>query len=403
MKMKKAILSCLMLLAGLTASAQEQKGTTEYVFEPHWYVNIQPLGIQYTLGEVDFGDLLSYNIQAAAGYEFNKVIGARLAINAWQSKAGLKFYPNTGDNSLDALKGDYKWKWNYIAPTVDITFNLSNLISGVNPKRVFSVGAFAGIGANIAWGNSEAADVNAKLKPALGYNDYEITPNADPAVAGKITSQPVAGQDPLAYLWDGTKTRFVIQAGLTGDIKINDQFAVTLEVSANTLNDKYNSKKAKNWDWYFNALAGLKINFGPTYSTKFIPAPEPEIRYVEKIVEKIVEVPAAPVAVEPIRRDIFFLINKAVIRDTEASKVNDIVAYLNENKDAKVQVTGYADAGTGNDKINDRLAAQRADAVVKALKDAGIAADRITFDSKGARVQPFADNDSNRVSIVIAE
>ena len=400
MKMKKAILSCLMLLA---ASAQEQKGTTEYVFEPHWYVNIQPLGIQYTLGEVDFGDLLSYNIQAAAGYEFNKVIGARLAINAWQSKAGLKFYPNTGDNSLDALKGDYKWKWNYIAPTVDITFNLSNLISGVNPKRVFSVGAFAGIGANIAWGNSEAADVNAKLKPALGYNDYEITPNADPAVAGKITSQPVAGEDPLAYLWDGTKTRFVIQAGLTGDIKINDKLAVTLEVSANTLNDKYNSKKAKNWDWYFNALAGLKINFGPTYSTKFIPAPEPEIRYVEKIVEKIVEVPAAPVAVEPIRRDIFFLINKAVIRDTEASKVNDIVAYLNENKDAKVQVTGYADAGTGNDKINDRLAAQRADAVVKALKDAGIAADRITFDSKGARVQPFADNDSNRVSIVIAE
>ncbi len=192
---------------------------------------------------------------------------------------------------------------------------------------------------------------------------------------------------------------------MTGDIKINDKFAVTLEVSANTLNDKYNSKKAKNWDWYFNALAGLKINLGPTYSTKFIPAPEPEIRYVEKIVEKVVEVPApAPEpAAEPLRRDIFFLINKADIRTSEAQKVNDIVAYLNENKDAKVQVTGYADAGTGNDKINDRLSAKRADAVVKALKDAGIAADRISFDSKGARVQPFADNDSNRVSICIAE
>ena len=405
MKMKKAILSCLMLLAGLTASAQEQKGTTEYVFEPHWYVNIQPLGIQYTLGEVDFGDLLSYNIQAAAGYEFNKVIGARLAINAWQSKAGLKFYPNTGDNSLDALKGDYKWKWNYIAPTVDITFNLSNLISGVNPKRVFSVGAFAGIGANIAWGNSEAADVNRTLKPALGYAYNVYAPNADPTLAGTPTIVRVEGQDPLAYLWDGTKTRLVLQAGLTGDIKINDQFAVTLEVSANTLNDKYNSKKAKNWDWYFNALAGLKINLGPTYSTKFIPAPEPEIRYVEKIVEKIVEVPAAPAetAAEPLRRDIFFLINKSNIRTSEASKINDIVTYLNENKDAKVQVTGYADAGTGNDKVNDRIAAKRADSVVAALKKAGISADRITFDSKGARVQPFADNDSNRVSICIAE
>ena len=385
MKMKKTILSCLMLLAGLSASAQEQKGTTEYVFEPHWYVNIQPLGVQYTLGELSMGDLMSYNVQAAVGREFNKVIGGRFALNAWQSKAG---------SSISGV--DYKWKWNYIAPTVDITFNLSNLISGVNPNRVFTVGAFAGLGMNIGWGNSEAADVDAILRQTTTArwqdDDGQI----------KTDNSYEAGLD---YLWDGTKARFLLQAGLTGDIKINDKFAVTLEVSANTLSDKYNSKKAKNWDWYFNALAGLKINFGPTYSTKFIPAPEPEIRYVEKIVEKVVEVPAAPAetAAEPLRRDIFFLINKAVIRDSEASKINDIVTYLNENKDAKVQVTGYADAGTGNDKVNDRIAAKRADSVVAALKKAGISADRITFDSKGARVQPFADNDSNRVSICIAE
>ena len=384
MKMKKAILSCLMLLAGLSASAQEQKGTTEYVFEPHWYVNIQPLGVQYTLGEVDFGDLLSYNVQAAVGREFNKVIGGRFALNAWQSKAGSK------------VSGvDYKWKWNYIAPTIDVTFNISNLISGVNPNRVFTVGAFAGLGMNIGWGNDEAKNVDATLRDLTTAK----------WMVGEIENKDASYQAGLDYLWDGTKARFLLQAGLTGDIKINDKFAVTLEVSANTLSDKYNSKKAKNWDWYFNALAGLKINLGPTYSTKFIPAPEPEIRYVEKIVEKIVEVPAAPAetAAEPLRRDIFFLINKAVIRDSEASKINDIVTYLNENKDAKVQVTGYADAGTGNDKVNDRIAAKRADSVVAALKKAGISADRITFDSKGARVQPFADNDSNRVSICIAE
>ena len=384
MKMKKTILSCLMLLAGLTASAQEQKGTTEYVFEPHWYVNIQPLGVQYTLGEINMGDLMSYNVQAAVGREFNKVIGGRFALNAWQSKAGSK------------ISGvDYKWKWNYIAPTVDITFNLSNLISGVNPNRVFTVGAFAGLGMNIGWGNSEAADVDAILRQTTTArwqdDDGQI----------KTDNSYEAGLD---YLWDGTKARFLLQAGLTGDFKVSDKVSIGLEVSANTLSDKYNSKKAKNWDWYFNALAGVKIALGPTYSTKFIPAPEPEIRYVDKIVEKVVEVPApAPAAAEPLRRDIFFLINKADIRTSEASKVDDIVAYLNENKDAKVQVTGYADAGTGNDRINDRLAAKRADAVVAALKKAGISADRISFDSKGARVQPFADNDSNRVSIVIAE
>ena len=77
---------------------------------------------------------------------------------------------------------------------------------------------------------------------------------------------------------------------------------------------------------------------------------------------------------------------------------------MQKNPNSKVVVTGYADAGTGNDRINDRLAAQRADAVVSMLKsDFGISPARISYDSKGARVQPFADNDMNRVSICIAE
>ena len=100
----------------------------------------------------------------------------------------------------------------------------------------------------------------------------------------------------------------------------------------------------------------------------------------------------------------FFLINKTDIRDTEAQKVKDIADYMAKYPESKVVVTGYADAGTGNDKINDRLAAQRADIVVKALKEQyGIAESRISYDSKGSRVQPFAENDLNRVSICIAE
>ena len=378
MKMKKAILSCLMLVAGLTASAQEQKGTTEYVFEPHWYVQVQPLGVQYTLGERDFKDLLSYNVQATIGRQFSKLWGARLAVNAWQSKAGSKY---------ESYNKEYGWKWNYIAPSIDGTLNLSNLIAGFNPNRVFNLTAFAGLGLNIGWKNDEAATANTQIKNDLALTNYE----------------------PLAYLWDGTKVRLFGQFGLNADFKLNDAWSINVELAANTLNDKYNSKKAGNWDWYFNALAGIKYNFGKTYSTRFIPAPEPEIRYVEKVVEKIVEVPApapaetAATAAEPLRRDIFFTIGKTIIRKNQQQKINDVVEYMKANPEAKVNVTGYADAGTGNDRINDRLAAGRADVVVKALKKAGIAASRISYDSKGARVQPFADNDSNRVSIVIAE
>ena len=384
MKMKKTILSCLMLLAGISANAQEQKGTTEYVFEPHWYVQIQPLGAQYTLGEVSFGDLLSYNVQATVGRQFSKLWGARLAVNAWQSKAGSKF---------DISNKEYKWKWNYVAPTIDATFNVSNALFGFNPNRVFNLSAFAGLGLNIGFSNGEAADADKAIR-AMG------------TVVGTNGTTYTTDQG-LDYLWDGTKVRLMGQFGLMGDFKVSDKVSIGLELSANTLNDKYNSKKAKNWDWYFNALAGVKIALGNTYSTRFIPAPEPEIRYVEKIVEKVVEVPAKveePEAkTEALRRDIFFAIGKTVIRKSEQQKVNEVVEYLNANPEAKVNITGYADAGTGNDRINDRLAAGRADVVVKALKKAGVAASRISYDSKGARVQPFADNDSNRVSIVIAE
>ena len=107
----------------------------------------------------------------------------------------------------------------------------------------------------------------------------------------------------------------------------------------------------------------LSAKLGKAYTTRFIPAPEPEVRYVEKLVEKIVEVPAkveAP-AVEPLRRDVFFKINSFKISNDEQQKVKEIADYMQKNPNSKVVVTGYADAGTGNDRINDRLAAQRAE------------------------------------------
>ena len=45
----------------------------------------------------------------------------------------------------------------------------------------------------------------------------------------------------------------------------------------------------------------------------------------------------------------------------------------------------------------------RADVVEAELVNRGIARDRIVKSSKGSRVQPFNDNDMNRVTICIAE
>ena len=362
MKMKKTILSCLLALGFLSASAQDQQPKTEYV-------------------------LNSYNVQAAVGRQFSSVFGARLAVSAWQSKAGSTII------DLQNNEHKYKWSWKYVAPSVDLTVNLSNALCGFNPNRVFNLSFIAGLGANIGFSNDDAA----KAKQDINSLYNTVFTSAD-------AKKEWDNADNLDYIWDGSKVRLVGRLGLGADFKVNDKISIGLEANANTLNDHYNSKKAGNWDWYFNALAGVKINLGKTYETRVIPPLEPEIRYVEKVVEKVVEVPAPAVEREALRRDIFFIINKTDIRPEEAGKVKEIADYLNKYPTAKVVITGYADAGTGNDKINDRLAAGRADVVVKSLvNDYGISMGRISYDSKGSRVQPFAENDLNRVSICIAE
>ena len=114
--------------------------------------------------------------------------------------------------------------------------------------------------------------------------------------------------------------------------------------------------------------------------------------------------PAPVVAkVEPLQKNIFFLINSSKIRAKEQVKVEELVRYLNEHPDAKVTITGFADKQTGNASINRRISQRRANSVALALKNKGIAADRISIDFKGDTVQPFGTKEENRVSVCVAE
>ncbi len=374
----KNIAAVAFLALGSTAAMAQatytDKDGNEYTFKKHAYLDLQG-GAQYTLGEAKFGDLISPNVQLGIGYQFTPVFSMRLQANGWQSKGGWNGYQATKDGAPYTAN----YKFNYVAPGLDFMFNLSNLFCGWNPNRVFNVSAFIGGGANIAWKNDEVNDIAATLKDKNNYL--------------------------LEYLWDGTKVRPFGRAGLDLEFKVSKAVSIMIEGNANITTDKYNSKKAGNPDWYFNALAGLRINLGKSYTktepVKETPAPRPVEEYVKP------EPKPAPVEekkVDEIRRDVFFVINSNKIRETEDAKIKEVVDYLNQNPDAKVVVTGYADAGTGNNTINDRLASKRAAAVVKALKEKyGVAADRITEESKGARVQPFSENDKNRVSIMIAK
>ena len=376
MKIKNILLSGVMAMGCLVANAQDAP-KTEYVFNPHWYVQGQ-IGAQYTLGEVKFGDLISPNIQLGVGRQFTPIWGARFSINAWQSKAGINEY-----SWADGAKtGKEKYDWKYIAPMIDGTLNLSNALCGYNPNRTVNVGLLAGIGLNVGFSNDDAVALAATHKE---HNH---------------------GSENLDYAWDGTKVRFVGRLGANVDFRINDAWSLGIEANANVLSDNYNSKKAGNCDWYFNALVGVRYNIGKTYSTRTITPPAPVEKIVERIVEKIVEVPAKTeerVKGGKLRREVFFTIGKNQISQDGFNKIQEVVDFMKKYPEATVTVTGYADRGTGSAKFNDRIAARRADVVETELVNRGIARDRIVKSSKGSRVQPFNDNDMNRVTICIAE
>lgn len=388
MNVKKFLLSCLTVAAAFSVNAQETE-KTENVYVPNWYVQGQ-FGGQHTIGEIAFTDLNALNAQIGVGYNFNEIWGTRLTINGWKSKAGWL-------TNNDVL---HKWAWNYVSPMVDVTANLSNWFLGYNPDRLVDFGVFAGIGANIAFCNDQAADANEQIKAEYNFTNREG----------------------LRCLWDGTKARFTGRVGANVDFRITDNFSAGVEVHANAINDYYNSKRAGTADWYVNALLGVKYTFGKSNTTRVVPVAVPVEKLVEDKVDHIVNnelddlkkridqledccaKKAEPVVVaEPIRRDVFFTISSNKISAAEMVKVKEVAEYMKKNPNSTVEVTGYADKGTGNAKINAKYAQNRADAVVKALVAEGISESRIKSDSKGDTVQPYADQILNRVAICIVK
>ena len=108
------------------------------------------------------------------------------------------------------------------------------------------------------------------------------------------------------------------------------------------------------------------------------------------------EVPAA----EKIEKNIYFEIRESDV--SQNAEIKAIADFVKNHKNCKVSVSGYADKGTGNPTINKKYSQQRADCATKALIKAGVPANIITAKALGDSVQPFADNDKNRVVITVA-
>ena len=359
----KKLLATVLLMSSTVAFSQEQriKEPEKTTFTPHWFIQAE-VGAAHTVGEAKFTDLISPAAAVNVGYKFAPIFGVRLGVSGWQAKAGWVTPSQT-----------YQYK--YLQGNLDIMADLSTLFCGFNPKRVFNAYIFGGAGLNHAFDNDEAN--------ALDTRSHE-----------------------LEYLWQDKQNLIAGRMGLGCDLRLNDRLAINIEGNANVLSDKFNSKKAGNCDWQFNVLVGLNIKLGKSYKKTAPVYYEPEPIVEQPKPQPVVKQPEPePVAVvvEPMKQNIFFALNSALLQKDQQSKIDAMVAYMEKYPASKVAITGYADKETGNPRINMTLSEKRAKIVADALKAKGIAADRIVTDFKGDTVQPYRVPEENRVSICIAE
>jgi outer membrane protein OmpA-like peptidoglycan-associated protein len=180
-------------------------------------------------------------------------------------------------------------------------------------------------------------------------------------------------------------------------------------VAANSLDDRFNSKTNDADDWMISGMIGLSYRFGHKYTKPIKVVRQVPEEIWEEVPDTIIVKEKRPIVTEEqkkIEEAIFFEICKsdasAAAGTSEAIK--KVAELMKTSEDAKFTVTGYADKGTGNPSINKMYAKKRADDVTKKLiNEHGLDASRLTSDSKGDTVQPFAENDKNRCVIITGE
>lgn len=103
-----------------------------------------------------------------------------------------------------------------------------------------------------------------------------------------------------------------------------------------------------------------------------------------------------------------FDLNSTTLKPESASKLDNLVAFLNEHPQAKVEVVGYTDT-SGAAAYNQKVSEKRAESVANALVEKGIDASRIQARGEGEN-NPIASNDTRegrqqnrRVEIVVPE
>lgn len=385
--MKKTLFAALALAAASPALAQSEQTTqngdftetVEYTddkykvetnhFWDNWFITLG-VGPQMMFGDHDkqigLGKRISPSLDIAVGKWFTPGIGVRLMYNGLSMRGATRWggAHSTGDQVPGWGSGMYYSKFKYYNLRADVLFNLSNLFCGYRENRIWNSSFYAGVGYMRTWEAPTAGDVTMsagwlntfRLCDALDANIDLRASMVDDAIDGEIGQAKFDGllgvTVGLTYKfkrrgWDRSKT--VIRTNV-GEI--------------NSLRDRLDCANAEN--------ARLRDELAKA-----------EGQQKQEVINKVIA-----------SNLVIFRIGKADL-SKEARANLQLLAEAIKAGDSKAvyTITGYADAGTGSQKINERLSKKRAEAVYDCLvNEFGVSESQLKVDYKGGVENMFYDD-----------
>lgn len=309
---------------------------------------------------------------------------------------------------LNALGGALHWntptlaqpnngwtKAKYANLNLEFMWDMTNSLGGVNPNRPVSVIPFIGLGGAYTWDIRDG-----QQGPAAAAN---ILRSGQSKVKNSSWTLPVSA---------GIQFRFRLckyvdffaeaRASFFGDNWNGVAYGAPIEANVAALGGFNFNIGGRDWNVYnectyvsqlaelnnqVNALRGQLLNVAQENAALRAQLPCPEV--VQKDCVNA-----------PLMTTVRFTINSDKIMPTEEVNVYNMAEWLKANPNEKVMVVGYADKDTGTAEYNLNLSERRANAVADALVEKyGIDRNRLKVSFDGSNVQPYSENDWNRIVI----
>ena len=381
MKTSRTIAALLLMAASASPVLAQNSTVTEKVeyskdkykvetnrFWNNWFVSLGA-GAQVYFGDhdkqLDFGKRLAPALDIAVGKWFTPGIGVRLMYSGLQSKGATK---HPGDTMEDSAHGTGKpvdgggaphWleqsKYDMGNLHADVLFNVLNLFGGYNENRRWDLSPYAGLGWARVYDSPSSKELSANVGVLTSYSLCDaLSLNLD--VRGMFVNDRFDGEG----------------GGRFGEGNLSATLGLTYKF------------KQRGWDRSktiyrtdYGDLEAMRQKLNEMNAENELLKQDLAENDKNKAQECIKKIAAA--------NFIVFQINKSNLSNEARVNLGMLAELIKSgDKNAVYTITGYADAGTGTKKINERLSKKRAESVYNCLvNEFGVDKKQLRIDHKG--------------------